>query len=76
MATDAVVPNQGAAETKSFWSPPNTKVGTGALAGAITTLLVATAKAFHGTWVNDAAVVAAITSLLTFVVQYLVPEKT
>jgi len=77
-----VVPNQGqdmapsaqAAQAKPFWSPPTAKVGTGALAGALTTLLVAMLKG-HANWINDAAVVTAITSLLTFVVQYFVPER-
>ena len=73
-AGTVVAPIQVQGATKSFWGAPTAKVGTGALAGAITTIMVAMLKG-HVNWVNDAAVVTAITSLLTFAVQYLVPER-
>jgi len=73
-AGTVVAPSQAEGAIKPFWGAPTAKVGTGALAGAITTIMVAMLKG-HVNWVNDAAVVTAITSLLTFAVQYLVPER-
>jgi len=70
----AVIPKHGASARRSFWGAPTAKVGTGALAGALTTLLVAMLKG-HVNWITDSAVITAITSLLTFVVQYLIPER-
>lgn len=56
------------------WAP-TAKVGAGALAGAATTLIVGLLKGNHPSVFGDAGVVAAITSVLTFIIQYLVPER-
>jgi len=72
----AQLPAQGADQSKPFFGAPTAKVGTGVLAGAITTIIVAVLKSYHASWISDAAAVSAMTSLLTFVVQYLVPERT
>ena len=67
-------PGADPAPAKPFFGAPTAKVGTGVLAGAITTLIVAMLKG-HANWITDAAAVSAMTSLVTFAIQYLVPER-
>ncbi|HMG35828.1 MAG TPA: hypothetical protein VKM94_17975 [Blastocatellia bacterium] len=57
-----------ASATKTDWAP-TAKVGVGALAAAITTLIIAFWKS------ATAAEAAAITTLITFAVQYLIPDR-
>ncbi len=71
----AVGASPASTQTASFWGAPTAKVGVGALAGSITVMTLAILRAKWPTLVQDSQVGAAITSLLTFVVQYLVPER-
>ena len=66
-----------ASERKTNWIPTR-KVGTGALAGAVTTVVLA----FLGAYLKDgsgaansASISAAITTIITFGIQYWVPEN-
>ena len=55
------------------WAP-TAKVSAGVLAASLTTLIIGFAKTHN--WANiEAADGAALTSVLTFIVQYLVPER-
>jgi hypothetical protein len=56
------------------WAP-TAKVSAGVLAGAGTTLIVGLIKPHLPNFASDPGIVGAITSILTFVVQYLVPER-
>jgi len=58
---------------------PTRKVGTGALAGATTVLVMAFLGPHLKDWAsgtNPEWISAALTSIVTFGIQYLVPEKT
>jgi H+/Cl- antiporter ClcA len=61
----------------NHWTP-TTKVGIGALAGAATILLSPFLKLYWRAWTQSditPEVTAAITTLLTFAIQYLVPDR-
>ena len=63
---------------KTNWVPTR-KVGTGALAGATTVLVMAFLGPHLKDWAsgtNPEWISAALTSIVTFGIQYLVPEKT
>ncbi len=53
---------------------PKRKVGAGALAGALTTLLVFVLKYALPSVQVDAVTAAAVTTIITFIVSYFVPE--
>jgi hypothetical protein len=64
-------------QQKKFFGAPTAKVGTGPLAGAIMTLGIVLIKA---KWPNlgqqlTAELGGAVTTMLTFILQYLVPER-
>ena len=56
------------------WAP-TAKVSAGALAGGAATLLSSLIKTKYPAFMNDPAVAGALTSILTFIVQYMVPER-
>ena len=56
------------------WAP-TAKVSAGILAGAGTTLLAGLLKSHYPDFMRDPATTGAITSILTFVVQYIVPDR-
>jgi len=58
---------------KTSWAP-TAKVSAGILAASITTLLVPYWSKLTGSDL-DASKAAALTTLITFVIQYLVPER-
>ncbi len=60
---------------KPFWAAPTAKVGTGALAGSLTVMLLTLLKAKLPTVAQDPQFGAALTTILTFFAQYLVPER-
>jgi hypothetical protein len=60
--------------TATSWAP-TAKVSVGALAGAGTTLIMGILKVGHPGFSLDASSVAAITCILTFAIQYMVPER-
>jgi hypothetical protein len=64
---------QPAVATPTNWSP-TTKVSVGVLAAALVTLLLPFWKKLTGTDLA-AAEGAALTTIITFIVQYLVPER-
>jgi hypothetical protein len=71
------VPPQAPAETTSLH--PNAKVSAGLLAGAISVLLCAFLKMHWKAWTGDELSLTesgAITTILTFLIQYLIPERT
>ena len=74
-ATPAGGASAGSTPTVSFWGAPTAKVGVRALAGSLTVAILAIVKSKWATLVQDPQVGAAFTSILTFVVQYLVPER-
>jgi hypothetical protein len=60
-----------------YWTP-TTKVSIGALAGATTVLLTPILKLHWSTWTQSdmtPEISAAITTILTFVLQYSVPDR-
>ena len=62
-------------ETKSTSWAPTAKVSVGVLAGAITLLAVRVIEHYvHENVSADAS--SALTSILTFVIQYMTPERT
>lgn len=54
---------------------PKRKVGAGALAGAVTTLIILVLKYALPNVAIDGVSAAAITTILTFIVSYFVPEE-
>jgi len=56
------------------WAP-TAKVSVGALAGAATTLVLVILRANNVKGIETPEIGAAITSLITFVIQYWVPER-
>jgi hypothetical protein len=62
----------GAGEEKKFFGAPSAKVSVGVLAAAVTTLLftIPSLKTHF-----DASQGAALTTLLTFFIQYVVPDR-
>ena len=73
-AAPAVPAASDQAAAKTDWSP-TAKVSVGALAGAGTTLLLVILKANNVKGIDSAEVGAAITTLITFLIQYTVPER-
>lgn len=67
-------PAQAAAAKPTNWSP-SAKVSAGVIAAAVTTLLLSYAKT-HGWKEISGGDGAALTTVITFVIQYLVPERT
>ena len=64
-------------QRKTNWVPTR-KVGTGALAGAVTVLVMTFVGPHLKDWAagaNPETISAAITSIATFVIQYWVPEN-
>lgn len=66
------LPRQPVARTD--WAP-TAKVSVGALAGAATTLLIVILRASDVKAIDSPEVGCAITTLITFVMQYWVPER-
>ena len=60
--------------TTTSWAP-TAKVSAGVLAGSGATLISSMLKTKYPAFINDAAVAGAMTSILTFIVQYMVPER-
>ena len=61
----------------NYWTP-TTKVGIGALAGAATVLLSPFLRLYWQAWTHSditPEISAAITTILTFAIQYWVPDK-
>ena len=56
------------------WAP-TAKVSAGVLAGAGTTLLAGLLKTHYPDFMKDPAITGAVTSIFTFIVQYVVPER-
>ena len=56
------------------WAP-TAKVSAGILAGAGTTLLAGLLKSHYPDFMKDPGITGAITSILTFIVQYIVLER-
>lgn len=76
MATPAqAMPVAGAPEPAITSWAPTAKVSAGVLAGAGTTLILGLLKLHLPNFASDPGIVGAITSILTFIVQYLVPER-
>jgi hypothetical protein len=76
MAADAQVMAQqaGGQQQAKNWAP-TAKVGTGVLAASVTTLVFSLWKSKTGSDLGSAETAAAFTTLITFVIQYLVPER-
>jgi len=66
------IPGHGTEQ--SNWSP-TAKVSVGALAGAATTMLLVALRANGVKAIESPEVGAAITTLLTFAIQYVVPDR-
>ena len=73
-APAAPVAADPATTPQTSWAP-TAKVSAGVLAASVTTLVIGYAKN-HGWTAMDAADSAALTTVITFVIQYLVPERT
>ena len=67
--------NGAKAPAKTTDWTPTAKVSIGALAGAASTLLITVLKNWHVDLFKDSAAVGALTSIVTFAVQYWIPEK-
>ena len=70
-------PPQSPTSSKSDWSPTS-KVGVGALAGGLTVLIMTFMGPPWERWYHQAipaTVGAAITNILTFAIQYWVPDR-
>ena len=67
-------PLPGPTAAPTSWAP-TAKVSAGALGGAATTLLLVMLKANNVQAIDTPEVGAAITAILTFLIQYWVPER-
>jgi hypothetical protein len=66
---------------KTGWDKwaPTAKVGVGTLAGALSVLIAPVLAAHWKSWTgadSTASVGASVTTVLTFLIQYMVPERT